>query len=194
MNDERSYDEIQGPNRLKEMFEQKLSEYAQKGKARKNKQSKKSHNYSSFATLPSAPVTFDNTLTREQAMKPYLQIPEGAPFWKYNVKDDVVTVPIKSYNFSKNSEGGHKISTKQTEQQQCLHEISCGRIKRRLEALKYKYEDLYEYEKEDRYTQVQAEEKKYLKMLKEMETAAAKSGQDNTSDFHQFTECLVKTP
>ena len=48
MNDERTYDQIQGPNRLKVMLENKLKEYATKGQALKIKHFMKSHNFSSF--------------------------------------------------------------------------------------------------------------------------------------------------
>ena len=50
-------------------------------------------------------------VTREQAIKPFNKIPQGAPFWKYNVKDDVTTTSVKSFNFSKlmdSSQSGKK--------------------------------------------------------------------------------------
>ena len=47
-------------------------------------------------------------------MKPFLKIPEGAPFWKYNVKDEVITVPVKTYTISENPEAGHSIEMKGT--------------------------------------------------------------------------------
>ena len=61
-------------------------------------------------------------------MKPYLKVPEGAPFWKYNVKDEVVTAPVKSYNFSRNPEGGHMIQTKTPIPKQSVHDFKCGRV------------------------------------------------------------------
>ena len=115
MNDERSYDQIQGPNRLKVKLEERIQKYAEKGRELKTKHFKKSHNYSSFATQANIPsYTFDKTVTREQAMKPFLKIPEGAPFWKYNVKDEVITVPVKSYTISENPEAGHTIEMRGT--------------------------------------------------------------------------------
>ena len=84
-------------------------------------------------------------------MKPFLQIPEGAPFWKYNVKDEVVSAPVKAYNFSKNPENSHHLLVKMAEPKKCLHDFNCGRVKRRLEALKRKYEELHEHAQEDRF-------------------------------------------
>ena len=45
-------------------------------------------------------VKFDQVLSREKAMQPLTKVPEGAPFWKYYVKDAVITKPVKSYSIS----------------------------------------------------------------------------------------------
>ena len=82
-------------------LEERIQRFAEKGKQLKTKHFMKSHNYTSFVTQGDAPsYTFDKSVNREQAMKPFLKIPEGAPFWKYNVKDEVVTVPVKTYTIS----------------------------------------------------------------------------------------------
>lgn len=64
--------------------------------------------------------------------------PEGAPFWKYNVKDEVITVPIKTYKISQNPESGHvgMITSKQEREMQPKNDFKCGRIGKRLEKLK----------------------------------------------------------
>ena len=56
-------------------------------------------------------------IDREQAIKPFNKIPQGAPFWKYNVKDDVITASVKSFNFSKimeSSQSGKKYKPKKS--------------------------------------------------------------------------------
>ena len=101
MNDERKYDEIRGPDRNKLRLDQSLQEAAQKGRSLKVKHIKKNYGYSSFVTDSAVNnIKFDQVLSRERAGKPFERIPEGAPFWKYNVKDAVITAPVKSYTFS----------------------------------------------------------------------------------------------
>ena len=57
--------------------------------------------FSSFVDQPRTNnVSFDQVLSREKAAAPYKKEPEGAPFWKYNVKDAVIGKPVKSYKFS----------------------------------------------------------------------------------------------
>ena len=112
----------------------------------KSKHFEKNDNYTSFLTEPSyqqTATTFDNTMNREKAMKPFMKVGEGAPFWKYNVKDEVITAPIKTYQFSRNAQAGHTWTDKFEQKQ---HEFKCGRIARRLEALKKKYEDLHAHD------------------------------------------------
>ena len=156
MNDERSYDQIKGPNRLKMRLDEKIQQYAEKGKALKTKYFKKSDEYTSFMTEPNlAAIKFDNIVTREQAMKPFVKVGEGAPFWKYNVKDEVITASIRSFNFSRNLETSYNTGPDKFEQKQ--HDYKCNRIARRLETLKKKYEDLHALDQEDRFHMMQAE-------------------------------------
>ena len=109
MADERTYDQVEGPNRNKERLEATLKECATKGRKLKVKHIKKNFGFSSFADEPLSvqPIKFDHNLSREKAMKPFLKIPEGASFWKYHVKDDVITVPVKVSKFSENPTHSH---------------------------------------------------------------------------------------
>ena len=91
-------------------------------------------------------------MSREQAQKILLKQPEGAPFWKYNVKDEVITAPIKSYKISENPEAGHvgpvdKNLAKKIDSEQSF---KCGRIKNRIEKLKNKYAKLMAINTDDR--------------------------------------------
>ena len=66
-----------------------------------------------------------------------------------------------------------------------MQDFNCGRVKRRLEALRRKYEELHEHAQEDRFAQMQAEEKEYNKMLRELETAVLGSGGLNDTRLEQ---------
>ena len=84
-------------------------------------------------------------MSREQAGKPYEKIPEGAPFWKYNVKDAVIVAPVKSYTFSENPAASHNteiIQMKSDEDK--FKEHKCGRMKRRLDQLLHNYDNFYD--------------------------------------------------
>ena len=108
MNDERRYDQISGPDRNKMRLEEEIQRAAKKGRSLKVKHIKKNYGYSSFITEPTVkPIKFSQVLSREKASKPYEKVPEGAPFWKYNVKDAVIIAPVKSYKFSENPDNGH---------------------------------------------------------------------------------------
>lgn len=64
---------------------------------------KKKLSLDSFVDQPTAkPVKFDKLVSRDQAMKSYVFLPEGAPFWKYTVKDSAVKAPVKGYKISEN--------------------------------------------------------------------------------------------
>ena len=69
-----------------------------------------------------------------------------------------------------------------------MQDFNCGRVKRRLEALRRKYEELHEHAQEDRFAQMQAEEQEYEKMLQEMEAAALGSGGLNPTRLEQERE------
>jgi len=75
-------------------------------------------------------------------MKPFLKIPEGAPFWKYNVKDAVICAPVKTNKFSSSPEAGH-LAPGGKESSAVSMEPKCGRIGRRLEALEQKYIEMF---------------------------------------------------
>lgn len=49
-------------------------------------------------------------------MKPFVKVGEGAPFWKYNVKDEVITASIRSFNFSRNLETSYNTGPDKFEQ------------------------------------------------------------------------------
>ena len=109
MSDERRYDQIEGPNRNKERLEKSIKDAAMRGRKLKISHMKaKNHSYSGFVKQPSVKqVKFDQVVSREQAAKGYLKIPEGAPFWKYNVKDEVITAPVRTHKISENPLEGH---------------------------------------------------------------------------------------
>ena len=109
-----------------------------------------------------APIKFDQVLSREAANKPFIKEPQGAPFWKYNVKDDVIVKPVISYKISQNPAASHENQLTQSlpetlKNQNSQEEFTCGRIKKRLEALKDKYEDLAQYNDAERFEQAQIE-------------------------------------
>lgn len=141
MADDRKYDQLNGPNRILERFERTLKECAIKGRELKIKHYKQNFNYSSFADEPPSvqPIKFDHILSREKAIKPFLRIPEGAPFWKYTVKDDVITVPVKVSKFSENPASSHTHPYEITKQ---LDHFQCGRLDRKIKTLQEKYETL----------------------------------------------------
>ena len=104
------------------------------------------YSYSSFVTEPPTvkPLKFDQTLDRDKAMQRFLKIPEGAPFWKYNVKDEVVTAPVKAYKISENPALNHNAQyaePKENEEDEHKH-FKCGRLEKRIKALENKYNDL----------------------------------------------------
>lgn len=139
MNDEVPYDKISGPNRILQMREVAIEKLAEKGRKLKIKNIRKKLAVESFVDSPSkVPPKFDKAISRDAAMKQYLKIPEGAPFWKYTVKDDVVKAPVKSFTISENKAHSRTelFITKEPEN------FSCGRIQKKLEALKNRYEDL----------------------------------------------------
>ena len=39
-------------------------------------------------------VKFGQGISREKAMQPFYNVPEGAPFWKYYVKDALITKSV----------------------------------------------------------------------------------------------------
>ena len=101
-------------------------------------------------------VKFDQVLSREKAMQPLTKVPEGAPFWKYYVKDAVITKPVKSYSISQNPENSHTYTAPLPKEAKNIEDFNCGKIHKRLEALKNKYEDLYDSANKDRYIQMQS--------------------------------------
>ena len=132
MNDARKYNEIQGPDRIKIALDKTLQEAAAKGRKLKVEHITSNYAYSSFVDEPRTNINLDQVLSREKAAAPFKKEPEGAPFWKYNVKDAVINKPVKSYKFSKNPDG-HETEVKKEIIKQ---DFSCGRIHKRLEALK----------------------------------------------------------
>ena len=164
MSDERRYDQIQGPDRNALRLEQTLQVAADKGRELKVQHIKQNYGYSSFEVEPPKvqPIKFDQTLSREAANKPFIKEPQGAPFWKYNVKDDIISVPIKSHKISSNPIHSHHgqiiVSLPETiKNPPCGDDFTCGRIKKRLQRLKDKYVDLAEYNDQERYEQAQAD-------------------------------------
>ena len=154
MDDERSYDQIIGPDRLKMRLEEQIQEAAKKGRHLKVKHITNNYGYSSFETEPTVkPLKFDQVLSREKANKPYEKVPEGAPFWKYNVKDAVISVPVKSYKFSQNLDDGHStvIQYPDISDQDKIKSHKCGRMQRRLDSLMCKYDELHECTARERY-------------------------------------------
>ena len=89
-------------------------------------------------------------MSREQAAKPFLKIPEGAPFWKYNVKDEVISAPVKTHKISENPAEGHSQTLKYPKEPETIEDFKCGRISKRLETLKNRYDDLQGWADRDR--------------------------------------------
>jgi hypothetical protein len=106
MTDDRAYDLMVGPNRIQERLKQNLKDCTSKGRKLKVKHVKKNYNYSSFDDQPTS-VKFDQILSREKAMKPFILEPEGAPFWKYNVKDEIISRPVITHKISENPAHNH---------------------------------------------------------------------------------------
>ena len=128
---------------------------------------RKPYAYSSFDGKEAKKVVkFDQVLSREKAMQPLIKVPEGAPFWKYYVKDAVITKPVKSYSISQNPENSHTYTAPLPKEATKAEDFNCGKIHKRLAALKNKYEDLYDSANKDRYNQLQSmnlDESKTLK-------------------------------
>ena len=89
-------------------------------------------------------------------MKPLIKVPEGAPFWKYTVKDDVITRPIISYKINQNPKNSHTYMAPLPKEPTQIEDFKCGKIHKRLEALKNKYEDLHDCANKERYNQLQS--------------------------------------
>ena len=116
---------------------------------------RKPYAYSSFEGKEAKKVVkFDQVLSREKAMQPLIKVPEGAPFWKYYVKDAVITKPVKSYSISQNPENSHTYTAPLPKEATKAEDFNCGKIHKRLAALKNKYEDLYDSANKDRYNQL----------------------------------------
>ena len=92
---------------------------------------KKKFNYSSFAVPPPRvkPVKFDQVLSREKAMKPFIYMSEGAPFWKYNVKDNITSKPVKTYKISENPALNHNHPYAYTKE---AENFKCGRLHKKI--------------------------------------------------------------
>ena len=106
-------------------------------------------------TEPSSSVIkFDQTVSREQATKLITKEPEGAPFWKYHVKDSVVSVPARSFKFSENPAQGHPTKIEKAKEPDQLKDYCCGRISKKLEDLTAKYETLHEIDQKERFNQL----------------------------------------
>ena len=133
MNDDRSYDQIEGPDRNAIRYENVMKELAEKGHKQKVKHMRKPYAYSSFDGKEAKKgVKFDQVISREKAMEQLIKVPEGAPFWKYYVRDAVLSKPVRSYSISQNPENSHTYTAPQPKEAKNPEDFNCGKIHKRL--------------------------------------------------------------
>ena len=145
MEDDTPYDQLAGPygaEAREEQLDNMLKKYAEQGSLKKIQHIQKLYHPSTFDTEPTVKSRkFETVLSRDERNKILDKNTEGAPFWKYWPKHQLVErrKDTKALVYDKflgrEEQLGSYIKTVKDEEPKNLEEYKCPRLNRRLVAL-----------------------------------------------------------